>query len=90
MPWLLSSRPLLLCTPDAAGRAAILGIHTRRMPTASDVDLSELARACEGWSGAQLRAMCIDAAMGALREDVGATEVRHAHFVAARERVHAG
>ena len=60
------------------------------MPTAADVDLSELARTCEGWSGAQLRAMCIEAAMEALREDVGAAEVRHAHFAAARERVHAG
>ena len=60
------------------------------MPTAADVDLSELARTCEGWSGAQLRAMCIEAAMEALREDVGAIEVRHAHFAAARERVHAG
>ena len=42
--------------PDAAARAQILHIHTRRMPLAPDVALAALAERSDGYSGAELAA----------------------------------
>jgi transitional endoplasmic reticulum ATPase len=77
--------------PDALGRAAILRIHTRRMPLGPCVDLDEqAAEICTGgWSGAELEGLAREAAMGALRESVqegrpGALLVLRRHFQDAR------
>ena len=74
--------------PDAAGRAQVLAVHTRRMPLASGVDLQAIADGCPGWSGAQLSALCREAAMEALRESVDAPLVAPHHFEAAALKVH--
>jgi len=53
--------------PDHAGRLAILKIHTQNMSLGEDVNLSEVARLTEGKNGADLRAICMEAGMFAIR-----------------------
>lgn len=59
-------RELAIPVPDAAGRAEILRVHTRRMPLANDVDLDQLAAETPGYVGADLEALCREAALCAL------------------------
>ena len=71
--------------PDADGRAHILRIHTRTMPLAPDVDLEHLAReTTAGFSGAELAALCREAALAAIEDDEHAAAVHAAHFTRAR------
>ncbi len=60
-------REIVLPVPDRHGRAQILDIHSRGMPLANDVDLAELARVTHGFVGADLEALCREAAMHCLR-----------------------
>ena len=53
--------------PDANGRLEILQIHSRGMPLADDVDLEKLAQITHGFVGADLEALCREAAMACLR-----------------------
>jgi proteasome regulatory subunit len=55
--------------PDEKGRAQIFAIHTRRMNLSSDVSMEELAALTEGASGADIKAICTEAGMFAIRED---------------------
>ena len=66
--------------PDAEGRLQALRIHTRRTPLAQDVDLQQLAQLTRGCTGAELAALCAEAAQGALRESPDALQVAHRHF----------
>jgi len=66
--------------PDEATRLAILKVHTAKMPLAKDVDLKVLAKKTEGYSGADLEALCREAGMFALREKQDAKEVNKTHF----------
>ena len=56
-------------TPNFDGRLAILRIHTRKMNAASEVDFENLAQRCDGATGADIKAMCTEAGMFAIRED---------------------
>ncbi|MBS7554282.1 CDC48 family AAA ATPase [Ancylobacter dichloromethanicus] len=60
-------REIIVGVPDENGRREILEIHTRGMPLAADVDLSRLAFRTPGFVGADLAALCREAAMSALR-----------------------
>jgi len=60
-------REIEIGVPDKEGRKEILEIHTRKMPLAEDVDLEELAELTNGFVGADLEALCKEAAMHALR-----------------------
>ncbi len=71
--------------PDEEARLEILKIHTRSMPLADGVDLRELARRTEGCTGADLRAICVEAGLIALRENRGVDQVAMRHFLAAIE-----
>ena len=54
--------------PNAEGRLEILQIHTRGMPlAANDIDLRSLAAELHGYTGADIKALCREAAMKALR-----------------------
>jgi len=53
--------------PDREGRHQIVQIHTRGMPLAEDVDLEALAGMTHGYVGADIAALCKEAAMRALR-----------------------
>ncbi len=56
--------------PDQEARLEILKIHTADRPLAEDVDLEDIARRTDGYSGADLAAICDEAVMLAIREYV--------------------
>ena len=61
-------REIELRVPDRDGRNEILQIHTRGMPLAEDVVLNELSNITHGFVGADIAALCREAAMNALRK----------------------
>ncbi len=60
-------REIELRVPDREGRMEILEIHTRAMPLSDDVNIDKLAETTHGFVGADLAALCREAAMNALR-----------------------
>ncbi|KAF0119109.1 MAG: transitional endoplasmic reticulum ATPase [Rhodospirillaceae bacterium] len=60
-------REIAIGAPDHAGRREVLEIHSRGMPLAPDVSLDRLAERTPGFVGADLAALCREAAMNALR-----------------------
>jgi transitional endoplasmic reticulum ATPase len=60
-------REIEINIPNRNGRLDILHIHTRGMPLADDVDLERLADLTHGYAGADLAALCKEAAMHSLR-----------------------
>ncbi|HKZ98068.1 MAG TPA: CDC48 family AAA ATPase [Thermoplasmata archaeon] len=91
-------RHIYIPPPDLETRKAILAIHTKRKPVAPDVALDDIARRTEKYTGAELAAVCNEAAMLALREtatqlpsldEAALKKVRitKAHFEAALRRV---
>ncbi len=60
-------REIAIPIPDRNGRQDILEIHSRGMPLAEDVDMSRLAEITHGFVGADLEALCREAAMICLR-----------------------
>lgn len=66
--------------PDALGRRHILGIHTKNMPLADDVDLDNLAERTNRYTGADLEDLTRRAGLLALRESIDAKTVTKAHF----------
>jgi len=81
-------RQLLVPPPDLAGRTAILEVHTRSKPLASNVDLQQVAKQTSGLTGAELANICNEAAIFAGRRDD--EYVTQMDFDAAIERVVAG
>ena len=64
--------------PNEDARAQILRIHSRKMNVNPEVNFEELARGTEDFNGAQLKAVCVEAGMLALRRD--GTEINHEDF----------
>ncbi len=60
-------REIELGVPDFEGRKEIFQIHTRGMPLADDVNIEEFAELTYGFVGADIAAVCREAAMNALR-----------------------
>jgi len=81
-------RVVYIPPPDEEGRKMILQIHTRNMPLSEDVDLDRLAKETEFYVGADLEAICREAGMIALREDLDSNIVKWRHFEAALSKVH--
>ena len=73
--------------PDEKSRLEIFKIYTKNMPLAEDVDLKKLAEMTKNYSGADIEALCREAAMNALRKDVNAKEVTFTDFQEAMKRV---
>ena len=80
-------RLIYVPAPDEKARLEIFKIYTKNMPLAKDVNLEELARAAKGYSGADIEALCREAALNALRRDLNAKEVTKADFDAAMEKI---
>jgi transitional endoplasmic reticulum ATPase len=80
-------RLIYVPSPDFDSLKEIFKIHTRSMPLSRDVDLDELTRKAQGYSGADVEAICREAAIEALREDINSTEVSLRDFNKAMERV---
>jgi cell division protease FtsH len=78
-------RHVVVNPPDAAGRAAILRVHTRNVPLASDVRLEDIAARTPGMVGADLRALVNEAALLAARR--GRDRVTSEDFSDALERI---
>jgi len=64
--------------PNEEARVRILQIHSRKMNVSPDVNFEELARITNDFNGAQLKAVCVEAGMIALRRE--ATEIYHEDF----------
>ena len=60
-------REIEIGVPDKAGRLEILQIHTRGMPLEEGIDLDKFANLTHGYVGADLSALCKEAAMRSLR-----------------------
>lgn len=52
--------------PDQPAREAVFGVHLRGLSTAADVDIAALARAADGYSGAEIKAICNEAGLAVL------------------------
>ncbi len=74
---------ILVPVPDEKTRLEIFKVHTRKMALARDVDLNELVKLTEQYTGADIAAVCKKAGRFALRESLQATEVKRAHFLKA-------
>jgi cell division protease FtsH len=62
-------RHVVVPRPDIKGREGILQVHSRKVPLAADVDVSILARATPGLTGADLENLVNEAALLAARND---------------------
>jgi transitional endoplasmic reticulum ATPase len=80
-------RMLYVEPPNVAGRLEILKVHTRLMPLAEDVILNDIAAKTEGYVGSDIAALCREAGLTAIRENLKASKVTKAHFEAAVKQV---
>jgi cell division protease FtsH len=78
-------RRVVVNLPDKIGREAILKVHTRRVPLASDVSLGDLAATTPGFSGADLRNLVNEAALLAARREEN--DVHHKDFLDSLEKI---
>lgn len=78
-------REIALGIPDAAARGRILQVMTRGMRLAPDVDVHEIARRCIGFVGADLAALCKEAAVVAVNRIFGELFARPAREEAPAE-----
>jgi cell division protease FtsH len=62
-------RRVVVSRPDVRGREGILHVHTRKIPLSEDVDITVLARATPGFSGADLANLVNEAALLAARRN---------------------
>lgn len=60
-------REFEISVPNEDGRLEILIIHTRGMPVAEDVDLKDLASELHGYTGADIKSLCREAALKSIR-----------------------
>ncbi|MEM4366466.1 MAG: CDC48 family AAA ATPase, partial [Candidatus Woesearchaeota archaeon] len=79
-------RIILTPVPDEKARLEIFKVHTKGMPL-KDVDLEELAKKTQGYVGADIEAVCREAAILALRENIAASGVTSKHFAEALKKV---
>ena len=73
--------------PNQKARTEIFRIYTKDMPLASNVDLSQLTVMTKSYSGADIQAICREAALNALRTDTEAKDVTLEDFQKAAEKI---
>jgi transitional endoplasmic reticulum ATPase len=79
-------RQILVPAPDLKAREQILKIHTSGMPIRG-INIKELAKKAEGYSGADLEALAREAGLNALRKDIKSSEVGKRDFAEALKKV---
>ncbi|MBW2985911.1 CDC48 family AAA ATPase [Candidatus Woesearchaeota archaeon] len=79
-------RIILTPVPDEKTREEIFNVHTKDMPI-KGVTIKELAAVTEGYVGADIEAICREAAIIALREDIKSKEINKKHFEEALQKV---
>jgi transitional endoplasmic reticulum ATPase len=80
-------RLINVIAPDSKTLLQIFKIHAHNMPLAKDVDLQQIADKAKGYSGADVEALCREAAMNALRVSIDSKEVTRKDFDKALEMV---
>ncbi|MGC9345517.1 MAG: AAA family ATPase, partial [Candidatus Bathyarchaeales archaeon] len=80
-------RLIYVPSPDEKSRLRIFKIYTETMPLAKDVNLEHLASITQNYSGADIEALCREAAMHALRRNVNAKEVTKEDFQEAMKMI---
>ncbi|GHV43528.1 hypothetical protein AGMMS49546_25400 [Spirochaetia bacterium] len=78
-------RQVVVAMPDIKEREAILQIHSSKIPLGTDIDLSRIARATPGMSGADIANLVNEAALYAARQDKPAVEMPD--FEEARDKI---
>src|SRR5881296_3345154 len=78
-------RQIVVNRPDLRGRAEILKVHTKKVPSAPDVELEKIARGTPGFSGADLENLVNEAALWAARQNKKEVEV--VDFETAKDKV---
>ncbi|XP_047654563.1 ribosome biogenesis protein SPATA5 isoform X1 [Phacochoerus africanus] len=73
--------------PDAATRREIFNLQFHSMPISKEVDLNELVLQTDTYSGAEIIAVCREAALLALEEDIQANCIMKRHFTQALSTV---
>jgi transitional endoplasmic reticulum ATPase len=79
-------RLILTPIPSIKEREEILKVHTKSMPLIG-VNLKELAEKTEGYVGADIEAVCREAAIFALRHDINAKSIAMKYFEDALKKV---
>ena len=73
--------------PQQKARLEILKLYTKGMPLTKDVDLPRLAGMTKSYSGADIEALCREAALHALRSDFKSKQVTFADFQEATKKI---
>ena len=80
-------RIVLAGVPDEKARKSIFKVHLSKIPLSNDVDINDLSDKTNGYVGADIEAVCREAAMLALRKDMKASEVNKLDFEQALKKV---
>ena len=80
-------RILLVPVPEKASRKQIFQVHLAAMRTGKDVDIDALVEKTDGYVGADIAAMCREAAMLALRENMKTKDVGMRYFEKALQKI---
>uniref|UniRef100_A0A3P8V3J7 AFG2 AAA ATPase homolog A n=1 Tax=Cynoglossus semilaevis TaxID=244447 RepID=A0A3P8V3J7_CYNSE len=80
-------RIIFVPLPDAPTRKEIFALQFRNMPVTSNVSLDELVSRTNKYSGAEITAVCREAALLALQEDIKAEHIQSRHFESALNTV---
>ncbi|KAI8986118.1 AAA family ATPase [Trametes punicea] len=80
-------RILYVGPPDFEGRLEILRIRTGKMSVEPGLDLEDIARMADGCSGAEMTALCQEAALLTMKEDINAPFVPKEAFVKAARNI---
>jgi transitional endoplasmic reticulum ATPase len=84
---------LLVQIPDEDARKEIFKVHTRDMPLDESVEIERLVKMTDGYVGADIEALCREAAMLAIREtlaegsDIETKKVTSDHFIDAMKKI---
>jgi transitional endoplasmic reticulum ATPase len=73
--------------PNEKARLEIFKVHTNKMPLGDDVNLEYLSKNTDGFVGADIEAVCREAVMLTLREDLKAEKVMMKYFKKAMKKV---
>lgn len=80
-------RIIYIPLPDEKTRNEIFRIQLRNTPLAPGMNIDDIVAQTEGYSGAEISAICREASLAALQEDINATHVNYDHFVLALRTV---
>ena len=78
---------VLVPPPDEKARLDILKVHTKNMALGDNVNLVDLSKKTEGYSGADIEALCRKAGVIALHENIKIEKVSKKHFEAALSKI---